>query len=95
MEHEAVRTMFFRRVNINNPHVKIDGNDYTISTNAIHDMDNSKECLVDIYNFLEPERKEEECTFENYNQWKKELTKLLKKWDVAYHKHCKQSKNEM
>ena len=58
-------------------------------------MANCKECLVEIYNELGPEKKEEKCTVENYNQWKKDLIKLLKKWDQLYMKHTKTTYNEM
>ena len=50
---------------------------------------------MEIYNELGPEMKEEKCTIDSYNQWKKDLIKLLKKWDQLYVKHAKTTYNEM
>ena len=67
--------------------VDIDGVNYVISNAAMVEMWNCKESLVDIYNFLDPERVGMERTFETYQGWKKELIKFCKEFDKNYVKH--------
>ena len=65
----------------------IDGVNYPISNAAMVEMWNCKESLVEIYNFLDPERIGMERTYETYQGWKKELIKFLKEFDKNYVKH--------
>lgn len=46
--------------------VDIDGTNYPISNAAMVEMWNCKESLVEIFNFLDPERVDMERTFETY-----------------------------
>lgn len=85
--------MIFEKVQ--NEQKFIDGTTYTISNNAAVDMFNCKEALVDIYNILDPEQMQLECTFENYTSWKKDLFKKCKEWDKLYVKHIKATYPEM
>ena len=73
----------------------IDGTTYIISNNAAVDMFNCKEALVDIYNILDPEQMQLDCTYENYTGWKKDLFKKCKEWDKLYVKHIKSTYPEM
>lgn len=73
----------------------IDGTTYTISNNAAVDMFNCKEALVDIYNILDPQQMDLDCTHENYTGWKKELVKKCKEWEKLYNKHIKTTYPEM
>lgn len=58
-------------------------------------MFNCKEALVDIYNILDPDQMQLDCTFENYTGWKKDLFKKCKEWDKLYCKHIKATYPEM
>ena len=73
----------------------IDGTTYTYSNSAAVDMFKCKEALVDIYNILDPEQMSMDCTWENYQPWKKELIKKCKEWDKLYVKHIKTTYVEM
>ena len=67
--------------------VDIDGTNYPITNAAMVEMWNCKESLVEVFNFLDPERVHMERTFETYQGWKKELIKFLKEFDKNYVKH--------
>lgn len=67
--------------------VDIDGVNYPISNAAMVEMWNCKESLVEIFNYLDPERIDMERTFETYQGWKKELIKFCKEFDKNYVKH--------
>ena len=58
-------------------------------------MFNCKEALVDIYNILDPDQMQLDCTFENYTSWKKDLIKKCKERDKLYVKHIKATYPEM
>jgi len=90
-EQMFVRTMFFAKVES----INIDGTLYEISNAAMVDTWNCKECLVEIYDFMDPQRMEGECNFESYTSWKKDLMKMLKEWDKMYTKHAKSIYPEM
>lgn len=92
-----VRTMIFDKIKSDGaePKYTIDGITYDLTAVAANDTFKYKSCLVDVYNYLDPENMELECTFENYTGWKKELLKVLKTWDQAYVKHMKQPHQEM
>jgi hypothetical protein len=66
-----------------------------MSTSAKNDISNCTDKLTEIFNYLDPSLMENDCTFELYLPWKKELTKKLKEWDVAYVKHAKNTFPEM
>jgi len=83
--------MFFPKVES----INIDGTLYEVSNSAMVDTWNCKECLVEIYEYLEPNRVSNECDYETYTSWKKELMKLLKEWDKFYTKHAKSIYPEM
>ena len=85
--------MIFEKVQ--NEQKFIDGTTYTISNNAAVDMFNCKEALCDIYNILDPDQMQLDCTFENYTSWKKDLVKKCKEWDKLYVKHIKATYPEM
>lgn len=88
-----VRTMIFEKVQEEKKF--IDGTTYTISNQSAVDMFNCKEALVDVFNHLDPEQMEMECTFENYTTWKKDLVKKGKEFDKLYVKHIKATYPEM
>lgn len=92
-----MRTMIFDKIKVEEtpPTYTIDGVKYEFSTAAATDTFKYKGFLVDVYNALDPENMELECTFENYTGWKKELLKTLKQWDVHYVKHMKAPHPEM
>ena len=83
--------MFFAKVE----NINIDGTLYEISNAAMVDTWNCKECIVEIYEYLDSNRADTECNFETYSAWKKELMKMLKEWDKAYNKHMKAIYPEM
>ena len=85
--------MIFEKVQ--NEQKFIDGTTYTISNNAAVDMFNCKERLCDIYNILDPDQMQLDCTHENYTSWKKDVFKLCKEWDKLYVKHIKTTYTEM
>lgn len=58
-------------------------------------MYHCREILVEVYTELDPKEKEEKCTVDNYITWKKDISKLLKRWDQAYVKHAKSTYIEM
>lgn len=90
-EQMYVRTMFFPHVD----KIKIAGKNYDISNNAKQDMWNCRTCLVELYNFFDPASIETNCTFETFQQWKKELFKHCKEWDKLYTRHIKATFPEM
>jgi hypothetical protein len=67
----------------------IDGTKYTISNAAMVDTWNCKEALVGIYDYLDPEMMNMNCTSDNYTSWKKDLLKICKTWDTCYNNHIK------
>ena len=75
--------MFFEKTET----VTFDGVTYDVSPNARFETYNAKVALVEVYNVLEPERMGQECTFDTYTTWKKELLKACKEWDKFYVKH--------
>lgn len=75
--------MFFEKTET----VTIDGHTYEVSPNARFETYNSKVALVEIYNYLDPERIQSEMTFDTYISWKKDLLKACKEWDKFYVKH--------
>ena len=87
--------MVFFKVDSSSPGKDIDGTIYEISNAATVDMWTCKETLCDIYNTLDQDQMDLECTFETYNGWRKDLVKLLKKWDGLYVKHQKSTFSEM
>ena len=78
-----VRTMFFEKSET----VTFDGITYDVSPNARFETYNAKVALVEVYNYLEPDRMGQEMTFDTYTSWKKELNKACKEWDKFYVKH--------
>ena len=52
-------------------------------------MFNCKEAISEIFRFMEPETMEMECTFDNWQSWKKDLIKHCKEWEKCYTKHVK------
>lgn len=62
---------------------------------AVIDTFKNKGYLCEIYDYCDPDNLEIECTFENYTNYKKELLKKLKTWDVAYVKHMKNPHPDM
>ena len=87
--------MFFEKVDPSAPAIFIDGVKYEMTSVAVNDTFKYKGYLVDVYNTIDPEIMETECTFETYNGWNKELIKQLKAWDGAYCKHIKAPHPEM
>ena len=75
--------MFFEKTET----ISIDGRVYDISPAARFETYNAKSALVDVFNYLDPERIQGEMTFDTYQQWKKDLVKLCKEWDKFYVKH--------
>lgn len=75
--------------------VIIDGNKYQISMGAMNDTFDCKEKFTDIYNKFEPDMFNDECQYNNYTAWKKEIVKMCKEWDKAYLKHVKSFYAEM
>ena len=90
-EQQYFRTMFFEKCDTKN----IDGKVYDISNNAKVDCFNCKEAISEVFRFLDPENMENECTFDNWQSWKKDLTKVLKEWEKCYSKHVKSTYPEM
>lgn len=87
--------MIFDKIDAAAPSYFIDGIKYELTSVAANDTFKYKSNLVEIHDFIDPERMEMECTFENFGPWKKDLIKLLKTWDVAYVKHAKAPHPEM
>ena len=85
--------MIFEKVQ--NEQKFIDGTTYTISNNSAVNMFNCKEALSDIYNIVEQEQMNLDCTYENYTSWKKDLIKKCKEWDKLYVTHIKTTYPEM
>jgi hypothetical protein len=77
--------MFFEK----KEEVIIDGNKYVLSMGAMNDVFSCKEAICEVFNYLDPERMENECKDDNYKAWEKELKRLLKEWDKCYVKHQK------
>ena len=77
--------MCFPKVEI----INIDGTNYEISNGAMVDMWGSREALVFIYDYIDPQRMEMELSFETYTSWRKDLIKACKDWDRIYLKHVK------
>ena len=67
--------------------VTFDGITYDVSPLARFETYNSKVALVEVFNYLDPERMGQEMTFDTYLSWKKELLKTCKEWDKLYVKH--------
>ena len=87
-----VRTMFFE----NKVEKKdIDGTIYEISNPAQVDLWNSKESLVEIHDYTDPETISMNLTPDSLGSWKKDLAKLCKEWDKNYVKHSKSIYPEM
>ena len=87
--------MIFDKIDASAPSYVIDGIKYEFTSVAANDTFKYKGALVDVYNYVDTEIMELECTFETYNTWKKELLKVLKTWDAAYCKHMKAPHPEM
>ena len=94
-EQQFVRTMIFDKIDAAAPKYIIDGIVYELTSVAANDTFKYKSNLVEIFDFVDPERMEMECTLENFTTWRKDLIKLLKTWDVAYVKHGKAPHPEM
>ena len=77
-EQMYVRTMIFDKIPSDAPNYVIDGVKYDFTSSAAVDTFKYKGFLVEVYNYLDPQTMEMECTFENYTGWKKELIKVLK-----------------
>lgn len=77
--------MFFEKCET----IKIDGTAYEISNGAQVDMWNCKGAICEVYAFLDAGTVDMNCAFDTYQQWKKDLLKLLKEWDKLYVKHMK------
>ena len=87
--------MIYDKIDASAPSTTIDGIKYELNSICANDTFKYKGHLVDIYDWIDPERMEMECTFENYTAWKKDLIKLLKTWDLAYVKHMKEPHGRM
>lgn len=87
--------MIFDKIDASHPHYTIDGVKYDLTSVAVIDTFKYKGYLADVYDYLDPDSMEMGCTFETYNSWNKDLTKVLKTWDASYCKHIKAPHPEM
>ena len=83
--------MFFEKCDQKN----IDGKIYDISNGAKVDCFNCKESISEVFRFMDPETMAMECTFDNWQGWKKDLIKICKEWEKCYTKHVKSTYPEM
>ena len=90
-EQQYCRTMFFEKCEF----MFIDGVKYPISNAAQVELWTCKSKIVEIYNTLDAGMMDMQCSKDNWQQWRKDLVKLLKEWDSNYIKHIKGCHKEM